>query len=121
MFGYTVGWAFISLAEHVAKAVGRPEVVMRLDVAALVVTVAAVAALVEFGLNGVAVALSASAIAASGYALIWIVRLTRIPLRRLLREIWPAALAATFMAAGPSRSTGWYSTPASVLRLPGWR
>ena len=51
MFGYTVGWAFVSLAEHVAKAVGRPEVVLRLDVAALVVTVAAVAALVEFGLD----------------------------------------------------------------------
>lgn len=99
MFGYTVGWAFISLSEHVAKAVGRPEVVLRLDVAALVVTVAAVAALVEFGLNGVALALSASSIVASGYAFLWIVRLTGIPLRRLLREIWPAALAATCMAS----------------------
>ena len=96
MFGYTIGWAFVSLAEHVAKSVGRPEVVLRLDVVALVTTVVSVAALVEFGLTGVAIALSASALAAAGYALGWIVRITEIPLRRLLRDMWPAALAAAF-------------------------
>jgi len=98
MFGFTVGWAFVSLAEHVAKSVGRPEVVLRLDIAALVTAVSSVAALIEFGLIGVAVALSLSALAASGYALLWIVRLTDIPLRRLLREVWPAAVSAVLMA-----------------------
>ena len=98
MFGYTVGWAFVSLSEHVAKSVGRPEVVLRLDVVGLVTAVAAVAALIQYGLVGVAVALSASSIAACAYAFVWIVRLTGIPLRRLLPEIWPAALAAACMA-----------------------
>jgi len=100
MFGYTAGWAFVSLAEHVAKSVGRPEVVLRLDIAALIAAVSSVAALVQFGLVGVAAALSLSAIAAAGYALLWIMRLTHVPLQGLLREIWPAAAAAIFMAAG---------------------
>jgi O-antigen/teichoic acid export membrane protein len=98
MFGYTAGWAFVSLAEHVAKSVGRPEVVLRLDIAAMVAAVSAVAALVQFGLVGVAAALSLSAIAAAGYSFLWIVRMTDIPLRRLLREVWPATGAAVVMA-----------------------
>ncbi len=98
MFGYTIGWAFVSLAEHVAKSVGRPEVVLRLDIAAMVATVVSVAALVAYGLVGVAVALSVSAIVASAYAFLWIVRMTGIPLSRLLREAWPAAAAAVVMA-----------------------
>ena len=98
MFGYTAGWAFVSLAEHVAKSVGRPEVVLRLDIVALVTAVSSVAALVQFGLVGVAAALSLSAIAAAGYSFLWLVRMTDIPLQRLLREIWPAAGAAIIMA-----------------------
>jgi PST family polysaccharide transporter len=98
MFGYTVGWAFVSLSEHVAKSVGRPEVVLRLDIAALLTAVSSVAALIQFGLVGVAVALSVSALLASGYSLLWIVRLTEIRLGSLLHEIWPAAVAAVFMA-----------------------
>jgi O-antigen/teichoic acid export membrane protein len=98
MFGYTAGWAFISLAEHVAKSVGRPEVVLRLDLVALVAAVSSVALLVQYGLIGVAAALSSSAVAASAYAFLWIVRMTEIPLRRLLREMWAAAAAASCMA-----------------------
>jgi O-antigen/teichoic acid export membrane protein len=100
MFGFTVGWAFVSLAEHVAKSMGRPEVVLRLDLVALVATIAAVALLVEFELIGVAVALSVSAIAAAAYSFLWIVRMTHIRLARLLQEVWPPAAAAVFMAVG---------------------
>lgn len=97
MFGYTAGWAFVSLAEHVAKSVGRPEVVLRLDIVALVAAVSAVAALVQFGLVGVAAALSLSAIAAAAYSFLWIVSMTAVPLPRLVREVWPAAVAAVIM------------------------
>jgi PST family polysaccharide transporter len=98
MCGYTVGWAYISLAEHVGKSVGRPDVVLRLDLAAGVSVVALMGALVAFGLLGAAIALSLSASAAAVYSFTWLVRLTGIPLRRLLRETWPPAAAAASMA-----------------------
>jgi O-antigen/teichoic acid export membrane protein len=99
MFAYTAGWAYVSLAEHVAKSVGRPEVVLRLDIAAGVATMSLTAVLVEFGLAAVGVALSASAVLAALYAFAWIVRLTEMSLRSLLREVWPPAVAAAAMAA----------------------
>ena len=98
MFAFTAGWAFVTLAENVAKSVGRPAVALRLNVAAMLATVAFVAVLVQFGLAAVAAALSASAIVGAAYALVWIVRLTGIPLRGLLRELWPSAVAAGCMA-----------------------
>jgi O-antigen/teichoic acid export membrane protein len=99
MFAYTAGWAYVSLAEHVAKSVGRPEVVLRLDLVACVATIAFTAALVELGLAAVGVALSASAVVAALYAFAWIVRLTETSLRSLLHEVWPPAVAAVVMAA----------------------
>ena len=98
MFGYTVGWAFVSLAEHVAKSVGRPEVVLRLDLVAFAATLSLTAAMVQFGLAAVGAALSASAIVAALYAFVWIVRLTETSLRSLLRELWAPAAAAVVMA-----------------------
>jgi O-antigen/teichoic acid export membrane protein len=98
MCAFTAGWAFVSLAEHVAKSIDRPKVALRLGIAGLVTTLAAVAALVEFGLKGVAGALSVSAIAAAAYSFRWISRMTEIPLRELLREAWPAAVSAVCMA-----------------------
>jgi O-antigen/teichoic acid export membrane protein len=98
MGAYTAGWAYISLAEHVAKSVGRPEVVLRLDLAACAATVVLIAALVQFGLIGVAIALSVSAAVTALYAFVWIVRLTETSPRRIAAEVTPPALAALVMA-----------------------
>jgi PST family polysaccharide transporter len=99
MCAYTAGWAYVSLAEHVAKSVGRPEVVLRLDGVALIATLTLIAALVGFGLAAVGIALSASALLAALYAFAWIRRLTGLTLGSLLAEVWPPALAAAVMAA----------------------
>jgi O-antigen/teichoic acid export membrane protein len=98
MAAYTAGWAYVSLAEHVAKSVGRPDVVLRLDLAALAATVALTAALVELGLVGVAVALSASASVAALYAFAWIVRLTGTSPRTIASEVAGPVVAALVMA-----------------------
>lgn len=98
MCGYTAGWAFVSVAEHVAKAVDRPDVVLRIDMVSGVSLVALTAALVPFGLLAVAVGLTVSAIAAAAYSFAWLVRLTGTQLGRMLREVWPPAIAAVAMA-----------------------
>jgi O-antigen/teichoic acid export membrane protein len=98
MCAYPAAWAFVSLAEHVAKSVGRPEVVLRLDLVAFAATVAMVAALVEFGLAGVGAALSASAVVTALYAFSWVRRLAGTSLAGMVAEIWPPAVAAAVMA-----------------------
>jgi O-antigen/teichoic acid export membrane protein len=100
MCAYTAGWAFVSLAEHVAKVVDRPDVVLRIDVCAGLSLVALVAALVHVSLVAVGIALSLSAIVAAAYSFAWLGRLTRTPLSRIGKEIWPPAVATTVMAGG---------------------
>jgi PST family polysaccharide transporter len=98
MCAYTAGWAFVSLAEHVAKVLNRPDVVLRIDIVAGTSVLALMAVLVQIGLTAVAVALSLSALAAAAYSFVWLVRLTPTSPARMLGEVWPAALAATLMA-----------------------
>ena len=99
MSAFTAGWAFVSLAEHVAKVVDRPDVVLRLDLVAAASTVVLTAALVQVSLVAVGVGLSLSAIVVAAYSFSWLVRLTGTPLPRMAREVSPALVAATVMAS----------------------
>jgi PST family polysaccharide transporter len=98
MCAYAAGWAFVSLAEHVAKVADRPDVVLRIDALAGVAVVAFTAAFVHVGLVAVGIGISLSAIAAAVYSFTWLVRITGLRSRVLLGEVWPAALSATVMA-----------------------
>jgi Polysaccharide biosynthesis C-terminal domain len=67
-------------------------------VCAGVAVVALTAIFVHVDLVAVGAGLSLSALVAAGYSFSWLVRLTGLRPRVLLREVWPATLSATVMA-----------------------
>jgi hypothetical protein len=55
--------------------------------------------LLEFGVVGIAAAVSLSSAGMAAYALHRLSRILDLPLRRLIEEVWPATIAAVGMAA----------------------
>jgi O-antigen/teichoic acid export membrane protein len=98
--GYCAALSLDSLASEAWKAYGRPDMLPRMHGLSFVLSTICVAALVTFGLIGVTIALSVSAIGVATYAVWGMSRALDISLRRLQAEIWPAAVASTLMAGG---------------------
>jgi PST family polysaccharide transporter len=98
MCAYAGGHALDSLASEVFKASGRPNFIFRMQVVSAVLTVALMVPLLQFGLIGVATAVSLTSIGVATYAVRTVARVIGVPVRRLLREIWPPAVAAVTMA-----------------------
>jgi PST family polysaccharide transporter len=96
---YSAGLALVDLALEAFKSTGRPAVITRMIAVRSVVAVALMVALVPFGLNGVAAALSIGAVLAGAYALWLMHRVLLVPLGDMLRVLWPPLAAAAVMAA----------------------
>lgn len=90
--------ALDSIASEAWKAYGRPDMLPRMHGISLLLTTLCVAATVSFGMVGVTIGLSASAVGVAAYAVRGMSSVMDIPIRRLLAEIWPPAVAAVVMA-----------------------
>ena len=87
---FAAGNSLLSICLEGAKAYGRPAVLARVHLLMMVVTVAAMVALLPLGLNGVAAGLSVGAVAGAIYAVFSFSRVVSLPVRR----IWAAGLGA---------------------------
>jgi PST family polysaccharide transporter len=97
--GACAALALDSIASEAWKAYGRPDMLPRMHGISLLLTAICVGALVPFGLVGVTIGISVSAIGVAAYAVRGMSSVMYIPIRRLLAEIWPPAVAAVVMAA----------------------
>lgn len=97
---YCAATSLDSIASEAWKANGRTDMLPRMHGVSLLLTVIFVGALVQFGLVGVAIGMSASAVGVAAYAVRGMAHALGIRLADLLREIWPPALAASVMAGG---------------------
>jgi O-antigen/teichoic acid export membrane protein len=95
---FAAGHTYDSVASEAWKAAGRPDLLVRMHALSVGSLVALMLALVPLGLTGMGIALSASSVVVAAYALRGAGRVLRIPMRRLLDETWPPALAATATA-----------------------
>jgi O-antigen/teichoic acid export membrane protein len=95
---FAAGHTYDSLASEAWKAVGRPDLLVRMHVLSVVSLVALMLVFIPVGLTGMGLALSLSSVLVAAYALRGAGRLLRIPARQLLAEIWPPAVAAAVMA-----------------------
>jgi len=96
--GYCAALSLDSLASEAWKARGRPDMLPRMHGLSLGLTTVCVGALVPFGLIGVTLGMSVSAIGVAAYAVWGMNGALDIPLPSMLREIWPATVAASLMA-----------------------
>lgn len=96
---FAAGNSLLSICLEGAKAYGRPAVLARVHLFMMLVTVAAMVALLPLGLNGVAAGLSAGAVAGGIYAAFAFARIVSLPVRRIWAQVWAPALAAVVMAA----------------------
>jgi O-antigen/teichoic acid export membrane protein len=98
--GYCAALSLDSLASEAWKAYGRPDMLPRMHGLSLVLSGICVGALVQFGLVGVTIGMSVSAIGVAAYAIWGMSTALGMSLERMQREIWPAALASVLMAGG---------------------
>ena len=98
--GYCAALSLDSLASEAWKAYGRPDMLPRMHGLSFVLTVICVGALVTFGLVGVTIGMSVSAIGVAAYAIWGMSKALGISISSLEREIWPAALASVLMGGG---------------------
>jgi O-antigen/teichoic acid export membrane protein len=97
---YCAALGLDSIASEAWKANGRTDMLPRMHGVSLVLTLVFVGALVQFGVVGVAIGLSAAAVGVAAYAVRGMSHALGIELSDLIREIWPPAVAACVMAGG---------------------
>jgi O-antigen/teichoic acid export membrane protein len=95
---FAAGNSLLSICLEGAKAYGRPSVLARVHLFMMLVTVAAMVALLPLGLNGVAAGLSIGAVAGGVYAAYSFSRVVSLPLDRIWAQVWAPAVAAVLMA-----------------------
>lgn len=95
---YCAALSLDSFASEAWKSFGRPDMLPRMHGVSLVLTAVFVFGLLPFGLLGVTIGMSLSAVGVAGYAVHGMNRALDIPLRDLLREIWPPTVASFAMA-----------------------
>jgi O-antigen/teichoic acid export membrane protein len=95
---YCAAVSLDSIASETWKSYGRTDMLPRMHIISLVLTVVCVGALVPFGLLGVTIGMSASAVGVGVYAVRGMSRALGIALADLMSEIWPPAVAAITMA-----------------------
>ncbi len=96
---FAAGNSLLSICLEGAKACGKPAVLARVHLFMMLVTVAAMVALLPLGLNGVAAGLSVGAVAGAAYASVSFARVISLPLSRIWAQVWAPASAAALMAA----------------------
>jgi PST family polysaccharide transporter len=96
--GYCAALALDSIASEAWKSCARTDMLPRMHGVSLVLTAICVGALAPFGLVGVTIGMSVSAIGVAAYAVRGMSRVLGIELSDLVAEIWPPALAAIAMA-----------------------
>jgi PST family polysaccharide transporter len=99
MFAYVGGRSLASLAGEAFKAAGQPNLLLRMSLLSATVSIASIVALLPLGLVGVAAATSVSSIGVAAYAMLLSARVVRLPLHRLLEQIWAPAAASIGMAS----------------------
>jgi len=106
LWGMLLGGAISSIAAEVAKAIGRPALLVRIHAVNLAVTAALVAAGVPFGLVGVAIAVSVSQVLVGLYAFGRVAPFVGMGWRELAGElVSPFAASAGMVAAMLAFST----------------
>jgi O-antigen/teichoic acid export membrane protein len=96
---YPCASALSSIASEALKADGKPQRLTRMHTVTTVATAAAMLALLPFGLIGVAAGLSVGAVIGAIYAVRQMESHLYFPIRPILAEIWPPAVASVVMAA----------------------
>jgi len=90
---------FINLASEALKAEGRPRVLIRIHTVTAITGTIAMVALLPLDLVGVAAGLSLGTCIGATYALARIGGILDLGASEMIRQIWPAAVAAVAMAA----------------------
>jgi O-antigen/teichoic acid export membrane protein len=96
---FVVGAALVNLVSEALKAEGRPEVLIRIHTVTVITGSIAMVAMLGWDLVGVAAGVSVGVVVGAGYALVRLGGILDIPVRGMAAQIWPAAVAATAMAA----------------------
>ena len=96
--GYCSALSLDSIASEAWKASGRTDMLPKMHGTSLLLTVIFVGGLVHFGLVAATIGMSLAALGVGAFAVWGMSTALEIPLRDLLREIWPAALASCLMA-----------------------
>lgn len=94
-----VAGAMVAFSTEVFKADGRPSLLAKMQLIILVSGSIAMVALLPLGLVGVCLGVGVGSIAGAVYALLRTDDLLEVPIRKMLREMWPQGLAALIMAA----------------------
>jgi PST family polysaccharide transporter len=96
--GFTVASCLIAVVAEALKAEGKPEVLTRIQAVAAVAGAVCMAALLPFGLIGVALGASIGTALAAAYSLVRLTGILELRGRDVVAQLWPPALAAAAMA-----------------------
>lgn len=95
---FPAGGMLSSVVSEALKAVGQPRLLTRMHAVSAALTVLPMLALTPLGLPAASAGLSIGAISGGIYALFLMRQAAGTPLRAMLSEVWPAAVAATLAA-----------------------
>jgi O-antigen/teichoic acid export membrane protein len=98
MAAFSAAYGLVSVASETWKAIGRPDLLSKVNLVRLASTILMIVALLPFGLTGVALALSVSALLTAAYAASCTSAVLDISLPVMLREIWRPGLSALLAA-----------------------
>ncbi|MFN8113684.1 MAG: oligosaccharide flippase family protein [Solirubrobacterales bacterium] len=99
MCAYAGASCITSSVVELLKADGQPSGLTRINIVITVTTAATMIAMIPLGLTAIAAGLSAGAVAGAAYAVRSAVRRVGIPVRPMMKEIYPPLLASILMAA----------------------
>jgi O-antigen/teichoic acid export membrane protein len=102
MAGVGIALSFDSISSEAFKATGRTEILPRMHALTAVTPIALMVVLLPFGAPGMGLALSLGMMIVAAYAIRALSRIARIPLRILLAQARPAAIAGVLMVVGVS-------------------
>lgn len=94
---WVVAAALINLVSEALKAEGRPEILIRIHAITVITGAAAMVAMLGWDLVGVAAGVSVGVVAGAVYALMRMARVLEIPVRSMLAQLWPSAVAGLVM------------------------
>lgn len=98
--GVGIAMTLDSISSEVFKATGRTDILPRLHGLTAILPIALIFPLLRFGATGAGVALSLGMCMVAAYAIDALGRISNLPLRRILGQVWPALSSAVLMAGG---------------------
>ncbi len=96
---FPAGGMLANVVSEALKAVGEPRYLTRMHLVTALTTAALILALQPFGLTAAAAGFSAGAVIGGIYALVIMQRVAGTPMRTMVAEVWPPAIAALIGAA----------------------